>query len=146
MDISLSNIPAVICGMWVLRKCGISEYDWLGRKGKSSFLEWEVFHCHRRFSAFCQIFGLLLIHFLTGFFLINNFLIPPKHFFPIFRLLLWFGLGNIGFREGYEDIRTWNTYDRKFNEVKGRYRWLTVAILCTEAIVCYKYRGNTGNI
>jgi len=50
------------------------------------------------------MFILLLIHFLTGFFLLNMFLIPPKHFFPIGRLLLWFGLGNIGFKEGYADV------------------------------------------
>jgi len=49
------------------------------------------------------------MHFLTGFFILNAFLIPPKHFFPIGRLLLWFGFGNIAFREGYEDIETWNT-------------------------------------
>jgi hypothetical protein len=30
--------------------------------------------------------------------------------------------------------------------VEGRYRWLTVAILSTEAILCYKYREDTGHI
>lgn len=63
------------------------------------------------------MFILLLVHFLTGFFLINMFLIPPKHFFPIARLLLWFGLGNIAFKEGYADVITWNTVERKENPV-----------------------------
>jgi len=89
---------------------------------------------------------LLLIHFLTGFFLNNNLLIPPLHPFPVLRLLLWFALGSIGFREGYEDSRTWNTPERKFVSVEGRYRWLTVAILTTESILCYKYKKGTGHI
>jgi phosphatidylserine synthase 2 len=76
----------------------------------------------------------------------NAFLIPPKHFFPISRLLLWFLIGNIGFREGYEDVSTWNTVKRKDNPVEGRHRWLTVSILCTEGLIAYKYRYGTGNL
>jgi hypothetical protein len=76
----------------------------------------------------------------------NAFLIPPKHFFPISRLLLWFVFGNIGFREGYEDIDTWNTLKRKDHPVEGRHRYLTVAILATEALITYKYRYGTGNL
>ena len=57
-----------------------------------------------------------------NFFVMNAFLIPPKHFFPIARLLLWFAFGNIGFREGHEDVVTWNTVDRKHNPVEGRLR------------------------
>lgn len=86
------------------------------------------------------------MHFLTGFLIMNAWLIPPKHAFPIGRLLLWFGFGNIGFREGWEDAITWNTYQRKHNPVEGRHRYLVVAILSTEAIVAYKYRYGTGNL
>lgn len=76
----------------------------------------------------------------------NAFLTPPKHFFPISRLLLWFAFGNIGFKEGYEDVSTWNTVARKNNPVEGRHRWLVVAILFTEALIAYKYRYGTGNL
>lgn len=76
----------------------------------------------------------------------NAFLIRPKHFFPIARLLLWFAFGNIAFREGYEDVSTWNTYERKLHPVEGRHRYLAVAILTTEAIITYKYRFGTGNL
>lgn len=89
---------------------------------------------------------LLGTHFLTGFFIMNAFLIRPKHFFPISRLLLWFAFGNIAFREGYEDVATWNTYKRKDNPVEGRHRWLCVGILFTEALIAYKYRYGTGNL
>ena len=103
-------------------------------------------YSHRRFGVFCYMFILLLIHFVGGFFLINAFLIPPKHFFTIFRLLLWFVFGNIGMREGYEDVSTWNTYYRKDHPVEGRNRWLSVGILITEITLVYKYRKGTGNI
>ena len=81
-----------------------------------------------------------------NFFVMNAFLIPPKHFFPIARLLLWFAFGNIGFREGHEDVVTWNTVDRKHNPVEGRHRWLSVAIIFSEVLLTYKYRYGTGNL
>jgi hypothetical protein len=81
-----------------------------------------------------------------GFFVMNAFLIPPKHFFPIGRLLLWFAFGNVVFREGYEDIETWNTYERKNNPVEGRHRYLTLGLLGTEILITYKYRFGTGNL
>ena len=81
-----------------------------------------------------------------NFFVMNAFLIPPKHFFPIGRLLLWFAFGNIGFKELWVDCKTWNTVDRKYNPVEGRHRWLAVAIIITESLVTWKYRNDTGNL
>jgi hypothetical protein len=65
--------------------------------------------------AYMQVF----LHgvFVNNFFTMNNLLIPPKHAFPVLRLLLWLGFGCIGFREAYEDVRTWNTAERKYNAV-----------------------------
>ena len=146
MDITLTNTPAIIVGLWLVDKCGFKKYDWLGRKGKDSWTSWDIWKCHRRFGVFTYQFILLLIHFTAGFFLINAFLIPPKHFFTISRLLLWFMFGNIGMREAYEDVETWNTFERKDKPVEGRHRWLGVGILLTESILCYKYRFGTGNL
>ena len=83
---------------------------------------------------------------MNGFFLNNALLIPPKHFFPIARLLLWFSIGAIGHREAYIDTETWGTKERKEKPVEGRFRWLSTAILLTEIILCYKYRADTGNL
>jgi len=146
MDICLSNIPAITLGLWLQRKYGLVQYDFLGRRGTSSWREWEVWHCHRKFGVISYTFILLYIFFLNGFFLNNNLLIPPLHPFPVLRLLLWFGFGSIGFREGYEDSRTWGTREREHYPVQGRYRWLATAILLTESILCYKYREGTGHI
>lgn len=146
MDICLSNIPAIIAGMAFVRWAGIREMDWLGRKGKKHIKDWEVFHCHKKFGVLVYQQLLLCLHFANGFFLNNAFLIPPKHAFPILRLLMWFGFGAVGMREGYMDGETWNTPERKHKPVAGRYRWLAVAVLTTEIITCYKYREGTGNI
>ena len=87
-----------------------------------------------------------MIHFLNGFFLNNALLIPPRHFFPVARLLLWFAIGAIGHREAYIDTETWGLPERKQKPVEGRFRWLSCAILLTEIILCYKYRADTGNL
>ena len=86
------------------------------------------------------------VHFLTGFFINSILSIPPVHPFPVLRLLMWFAIGALAFREGYDDSRTWNTVERYYKEVSGRYRWLGIAILSTEALMCYKYRMNDPNI
>ena len=145
-DILLSNIPAITLGMLAVKYSGIREYDWLGRKGKNSVWEWDVLNCHKKFGAIFYQQFLLLIHFLAGFFVNNALLIPPKHFFPIARLLLWFGFGAIAHREAYIDTQTWGTMQRKENPVEGRYRWLSTGILFSEMILAYKYREGTGNL
>jgi len=145
-DILLSNIPAITLSLWVQKRYGLISYDFLGSEGKKSFWEWDFLHCHRKFGINIYIFFLFKLCFLNGFFLNNNLLIPPVHAFPPMRLFVWFGIGSIAFREGYEDFRTWNTVERKFNVVEGRYRWLAISMIITEAMLCYKYREGTGHI
>lgn len=43
MDITLSNTPAIFLGLALGRKLGIKQYDWLGRHGKKSIFDWDVF-------------------------------------------------------------------------------------------------------
>jgi len=89
---------------------------------------------------------MLTLFFLDGFFIMNALLIPPKHFFPIARLLLWFGFGAIAHREVYQDIETWGTEIRRIKPTEARFRWLTLGILITEILIAYKYREGTGHI
>jgi hypothetical protein len=42
MDITLSNTPAIAIGIFMVRKLGLEEYDWLGRKGKKSVWDWGL--------------------------------------------------------------------------------------------------------
>lgn len=85
---------------------------------------------------------LLNIHFVVGFFLTNQLYIPNKHMIPVIRLIFWFLFGNVGYKEGWEDCKTWCTEERKHTPVEGRYRFMCVAIFVLETAVVYKYRAN----
>lgn len=130
-------------GLAIVDFFGIPRHDYFGRNGKNSIWEWNCWKCHKTFGVICYIQILLLIHFLTGFFLNNVFYFPSVHFFPIYRLLQWFAIGLISFREAWEDVKTWNTPGRQHTAVEGRYRWLTVGILIVELMVCWKYKAGT---
>lgn len=145
-DFILSNTPAICLGLWCVDKLGIRRYDWLGRDGKASVADWEVFKCHRRWGNNCLQLVLFSMHFLDSFFLMNAFLIPPTHPAVACRMLLWAGLGGLGFREAYIDLETWNTPGRQYHAVEGRYRWLAGGVIATEMLVSYKYREGTGHI
>lgn len=149
-DILLSNTPAIFFGLWVQSKLGMNKFDFFFKydsKGKLlPFAQWGVWHCHRKFGIFCHIQGFLTLHFLMGFFINNNLLIPPVHPFPVIRLLLWFALGAVSFAEAHEDASTWNTVKRYYKPVSGRYRWLGIALMTSEFFMCYKYRADTGHI
>lgn len=42
MDILLTNTPAIIIGLKLVDYFGIQRYDWLGRDGKKSWKDWEI--------------------------------------------------------------------------------------------------------
>lgn len=42
LDVLVGNTVSIIIGMWILRKLGLQEYDWFGRKGKKSLWDWEI--------------------------------------------------------------------------------------------------------
>lgn len=70
----------------------------------------------------------------------NALLVPPTHPAVACRMLLWAGIGGLGFREAYIDLETWGTPGRKTHAVEGRYRWLAAGIIITELLISYKYR------
>ena len=78
--------------------------------------------------------------------MINALWIPPSNPLSIVRLLIWFLLGNIAFKEGWNDMRTWNTYERQFNPVEARYRWLAFGVLTMEAAIPFKFVKDAGNL
>jgi len=38
----LTNIPGMMIAMWIIRKTGLEEFDFFGRKGKTSFRDWDI--------------------------------------------------------------------------------------------------------
>ena len=138
-DVLLTNTPGIILGLKFCDWIGLEKYDWLGRDGAKSWREWKIWTCHWRYGGFCYGMFLISINFLTGFFMINALWIPPSNPLSIVRLLIWFLLGNIAFKEGWNDMRTWNTYERQFNPVEARYRWLAFGVLTMEAAIPFKF-------
>ena len=146
MDIILSNTVAIELGLLLLKIFKRKKYDWLGKDGKSSILQWDCFHNHRRFGGLIVIFTVIIVNFLCGFFLINGLWIPPKTNFNLYRLLVWFTLTNLTLRELYNDIETWGTYTRIENPISGKCRWLTFFVMFTETFIVIKFLKDAGNI
>lgn len=146
MDITLSNLPATILAMIVLRVCGLELYDWFGSEGAKSIKDWKVFHCHKRFGSLCMLFIGVSSSFLSGFFMINGLWIPPICPLNVYRLCTWFLLCNLTFREGYTDVKTWNTLERENLFISGKTRFITSGILLLEAIVSWKFNQDADNI
>jgi len=117
-DLLLSNTPAIFLGLWCVDMLGIKRYDWLGRHGKKSVADWEIFKCHRRFGNNILQLVFFSAHFLCSFFIMNAFLIPPTHTWVALRMCMWAGGGALGFREAYMDIETWNTPARNTTSFK----------------------------
>ena len=42
IDVLLSNTPAICIGLWLVKKFGLKQYDWLGTEGAKSWREWKV--------------------------------------------------------------------------------------------------------
>lgn len=145
-DVLLTNTPGIILGLKFCDWIGLEKYDWLGREGAASWWEWKIWTCHRRYGGFCYGMFLISINFLTGFFMINALWIPPSNPLSIVRLIIWFLLGNIAFKEGWNDMKTWNTYERQFNPVEARYRWLAFGVLTMEAAIPFKFVWDAGNL
>ena len=146
MDIILSNTVAIELGLLLLKIFKRKKYDWLGKDGKSSILQWDCFHNHRRFGGLIVIFTVIIVNFLCGFFLINALWIPPKANLNIYRLLVSLTLGFLTGRELYDDIETWGTYTRIESPIGGKCRWLMIFMMFTETFIIIKFLKDAGNI
>ena len=73
--------------------------------------------------------------------MINSLWVPPKCIFNIIRLLVWFLLANLAFREIHEDIN-----QKEKNQVGGKLRWIAFFVCFTEVLVSLKFIKDAGNI
>ncbi len=146
IDVLFSNTVGIELALWVIRITGMNMYDWLGTTGKKSWREWQVFNCHRHFGFLMTFYVFIIGRFLGMFFFMNAMLLPPYHILSATRVTAWAFFAYLPFREIYEDIRTWNTPERKTHRVEGNYRWLGIAIIILECATSYKFRLGTGNM
>ena len=145
-DFLLTNTPGIILGLKFVNYLGLKEYDWLGRKGKSSIKEWRVFNDHFRFGGIIQMYFLISANFLTGFFMINVLWIPPLSIPTVTRMYIWFLLGSIAFKEGYIAIEN-KDYPKKRKEyIDPSNRWVVFGIVLLEIAISYKFERDAGNL
>ena len=78
--------------------------------------------------------------------MINALWIPPANVVTVSRLIFWFSIGNIVFKEAWEDIRTWNTVERKYNPVEARFRWLGFGVITMEIAITFKFVREAGHL
>lgn len=78
--------------------------------------------------------------------MINSLWLPPKNMINLYRLLVWFLLSNLAFRETYNDIETWGTNKRLETKVIGKNRWLIVILCFAESFVSIKFLKDAGNL
>jgi len=50
------------------------------------------------------ILVVIIINFLDGFFLMNQLWVPPKCWMVVYRLLIWFAMGHLAFRELHNSL------------------------------------------
>jgi len=146
IDVLLSNTPSIFLGLYVQRLFNVKQYDFLGRKGKKSVRDWEIFKCHRRFGQVMCIGIVTISNFLTGFFLINVLWIPPKNYLNVYRLSIVYLGGILAYTEAYRDIETWGTVERATNPISAEFRWLAFAGVIVEILLCWKFRADAGNM
>jgi len=146
IDILCANTPATLLALECMNKWGIKEYDLLGRKGKRSFREWEVWHCHNRFLMMVMLIYLVVVNFLSGFFFANSLWIKPKSWINKFRLLAAFAGGFLAFAEGNLDVTTYGTSIRKKLKVGYHCRWVCFFMFNLEFWVAIKFRHGAGNL
>lgn len=82
---------------------------------------------------------------MTGFSVSNSLWIPPNHWLNLIRLAVWFTIGVLGFRETFDDMRSWGDQIRKEKQVLAQHRWAAWMCLFCEAAITYKFREKAGN-
>ncbi|CAI2371124.1 unnamed protein product [Moneuplotes crassus] len=145
-DFLLTNTPGIILGLKFVKLLGLKEYDWLGRKGKSSIREWRVFNCYYRFGGIIQMYFIISANFLTGFFMINVLWLPPLSIPTVTRMYIWFLLGNISFKEGYNVLESKDDPKRRNEYNDPSNRWVTYGIVILEIAISLKFVRDAGNL
>ncbi|CAD8149311.1 unnamed protein product [Paramecium octaurelia] len=138
LDVLIGNTLFVFLGLWVSKKLGIEQFDWLGRKDKS-FTQWLVWHDYKYFAAAFGTWLAVTINFLTGFFLMNQLWVPPKCWMVSYRLFVWFGMGVLSWQEQWNDLK--GNQDQS-----GQCRYLVVWTLFAETFISIKFLKDAGNI
>jgi phosphatidylserine synthase 2 len=145
-DFLLTNTPAIILGLKFSKMLGLREYDWLGRKGKKSVWDWKVLNDHYRFFGIFQMYVIISANFLCGFFMINVLWIPPLSIPTLTRMYIWFLLGNLVFKEGYNIAEDRDNPKTRHIDYDTPQKWVTYGIVMLEIAISWKFEKDAGNL
>jgi len=76
----------------------------------------------------------------------NGLSIPPRHWIPPARLLLWLNIGNLGWKETEIDNITFFAKGRLNDNVNGTAKFLTFTTLALEIFLSVKFLKGSDNI
>ena len=145
LDVLVANTLGIYIGMKCIDWMGSMKYDWLGRSNTTSWKQWRIWTSHRHFQGLWCLLLFVSFNFVTGFTVNNSLWVPPSSKLNIVRLLIWFIIGALGFREAYDDVRTWGTELRSKKLISAQYRWTAWMMECLEICISWKFRENAGN-
>lgn len=135
-DMLVTNLPGMIIGMLIIKYMGWQQFDWLGRKGQSSFRDWTIWKNHKKILA---MFLLLLgysIQFLGCFFVPNAFHTSPTSNFGGLRLFIWFCIGFSSFKELY--LYSCEPCNQP-TEVGGHFSQIGLTVMLAEITIIIKH-------
>jgi hypothetical protein len=75
----------------------------------------------------------------------NALWIPPTHKLVVMRLAVWFFMAFLGFREEWNDVKTWDAPARVDNPIYAQQRWQAWALSVLEILISWKFRHDAGN-
>jgi phosphatidylserine synthase 2 len=145
LDVLVANTLGIYIGMKIVQWIGTLKYDWLGRENTNSVKEWKVWTSHRHFQGCFCLLIFVSLNFVAGFTVSNSLWIPASSYLNIIRLVIWFITGALGFREAYDDIRTWGDKIRGTKQIYAQYRWAGWMMQCSEMLLSWKFREGGGN-
>lgn len=122
LDVLIANTSGIMVGMLTLKILKLETYDWLGREGKKSWRDWDIWTCHRRIGAVLDSFLIICLNFYGGFFFTDTLWIYPTDALAVWRVTFWFLVGMLSFNETYRDVKTWGKEVRRNNPVAARFR------------------------
>lgn len=61
----------------------------------------KFINSHYHYGVVLGMFFVITVNFLDGFFMMNSLWLLPKCWMTVLRLIIWFLLGSLGWRETY---------------------------------------------
>lgn len=139
-DLIVTNLPGMYIGMSLIRYMGWEEFDWLGRRGKKSWREWEIWTHHKKIISLLILLITFTTQFMGSFFVPNAFHTSPTSDFNGYRLGFWFAIGLAAYKELY--MYASEPIDQ-FADVGGHFLQIAFAVMFSEVTIMIKHYNDS---